>query len=213
MKLTALLFTAIFLMASAYGNFDTKKNGEFITISGKVNDVKANSFRLQTGKENIFVEMDEYDKWAADGFKLKNGDQVVVNGRIDKDFLEQKKIEAGSVYVQNIDTYFYANSADEEDFNYIPTTYSYFRSLPDGASVDIQGKITSIAGREFTVDTGLRKITVDSSKLVFNPFDQKGSLKLSTGDRVRVSGKVQENNWDLKEVSANSLIELPATTI
>lgn len=213
MKLMTIFLSTLALTGAASANFDSKVNGEFITVSGKVSDVKANSFKLQTGDKSIFVEMDDYNNWTADGFKLVNGDQVVVNGRVDKDFLEKKKIEAGSVYVKGINTYFYASSADEEDFKYIPTTYSYFSSLPAGASVDLQGTITNVSGREFTVNTGLRDVTVDTSKLLFNPLDEKGSTKLTKGDRVRVSGEVEDSFYDSKEVSANTLIELPTTSI
>lgn len=35
--------------------------------------------------KKIFVEMDDFD-WSADGYKLRNGDQVVVASEVDKDF-------------------------------------------------------------------------------------------------------------------------------
>jgi uncharacterized protein YdeI (BOF family) len=200
-----------FALSAVHASFDDKVNGELITISGQVNEVKANTFRLNTGNKNILVEMDDYKNWVADGFKLMNGDNVVVTGRVDKDLFEKKKIEAGTVYGKNINTTFYANSADEEDLSYIPSTSSYFPSMPVGALVDLQGKITNISGREFTVDTGFRKVTVDTNSLIYNPLDDKGFTRLSVGDRVRVSGEVNEEFFDTtKEVSANALAELPA---
>jgi len=149
-----------------------------------------------------------YDRWASDGFKLVNGDQVAVYGRIDQDFLEKKKVEAGTVYVKNIDTYFFANSDDEEDFTNIPNIYSYVTTLPEGVLIDLQGKITKISGSEFTVDTGLRRVNVDTKKMTYNPLDKIGFTRLSIGDRVRVSGRVEDNIFESKEVSANYLTKL-----
>ncbi len=62
--------------------------------------------------------MDDWD-WYAEGYKLLNGEKVRVHGLIDDDLFETTKIEASSVYVQNLGTYFYASSADEED-TYVP---------------------------------------------------------------------------------------------
>lgn len=213
MILKTLLLSSVLISGSAVANFASKTDGEAITISGKVSNVKAHSFTLKTGDRDILVEMDDHSNWIADGFKLVNGDEVVVTGRVDQDFLEKKKIEAGSVYVKNINTYFYASSADEEDYSYIPMTYGYFKTLPEGAQVDIQGKVTKVDGRELTVDTGLRKITVDTKSMMFNPLDKTGFTKIDVGDRVRVSGEVQDEFFDSKEVSANSIIELPVKTL
>lgn len=196
-------------VSTAFADIANKTNGEFVTLSGKVSDVKANSFTLNTNNNKVMVEMDDYSSWVADGFKLVNGDQVVVNGRVDKDFLEKKKVEAGSVYVKNIDTYFYASSADEEDLTYLPTTYSLVGSLPEGAQIDLQGDITKIQGREMTVDTGIRKIVVDTGDMGYNPLDNKGFTKLNVGDRVRVSGQVEDNLFETKEVAASYVTELP----
>ncbi len=206
MKWSSLILTVL-LSASAYAGFSDKTNGEFVTLSGKVSDVKANSFNLNMEEKKVLVEMDDYG-WGADGYKLVNGDQVVVSGRVDKDFLEKKKVEAGSVYVKNLDTTFYANSADEEDVPFIMTSYTLVPVLPEGASVDVQGKITKVNGREIVVDTSFRKVTVDTKDMVYNPLDNVGFTKLAVGDRVRVSGKVDKDYFDTKEIDAKSIIEL-----
>lgn len=207
MKWKVLATTAL-ISASAFGGFSDKTNGEFVTISGKVNEVKEDSFNLNVEGKKILVEMDDYG-WSADGYKLMNGDQVVVSGRVDKDFLEKKKVEAGSVYVKSIDTTFYSNSTDEEDaVPFIMTSYTLVPALPEGAAVDVQGKITKVEGREIVVDTGLRKVTVDTNEMFYNPLDKTGFTKLAVGDRVRVSGKVDKDYFDTKEIDASSVTEL-----
>lgn len=211
MKILITLLSG-FLVASAFADFSDKTNGELITISGQVNHVQAKTFQLNTGTNKVLVEMDDYDNWVADGFKLANGDNVIVTGRVDQDLFEKKKIEAGTVYVKNLRTTFYANSADEEDA-YVPSTPSYFPSLSEGAHVDLQGKITNVNGREFVVDTGLRKVVVDTKDMIFNPLDNKGFTKLQVGDRVRVSGDVQDDFFNMKEISASAITELSPTKI
>lgn len=207
-----MTLVAIFC-ATAQAKFDEKTNGEAITISGKVTNVKANTFNLKTADRNILVEMDDYSNWVADGFKLRDGDEVVVYGRVDQDLFEKKKIEAGTVYVKNINTTFYANSADEEDRSYTPTNYGYFSGLKEGAFVDLKGRITQVSGREFVLDTGIRKVTVDTKSLLYNPLDKKGFTRLEPGDLVRVTGTVEDEYFDSKEVSAATVIELPATKL
>lgn len=90
----------------------SKPNKTWISISGSVKDVNPDSFTLDYGKGVITVEMDDGGR-DADGYKLIKGGKVTVNGMIDDDFFEATKIEAGSVYVENIGTYFYASSIDD----------------------------------------------------------------------------------------------------
>lgn len=206
----SVIFTLGLLMAGGVeaGPLAKAIDGEYLTMVGKVKDVTADSFKLDVGKKSILVEMDDYD-WDADGYKLVNGDEVVVTGRADKGFLEQNKIEAGSVYVKNIDTYFFANSSDEEgDMTYLPATYSYVPALPEDAYVSIQGKVKNIDGRDIKVDTGLREIEVDTSKLRYNPLDDMGFTQIDEGDRVRVSGTIEESFWGNKSVDAKYVTEL-----
>ncbi|MDZ7782331.1 MAG: hypothetical protein U5K56_05075 [Halioglobus sp.] len=69
---------------------------------------------LDYGQGNITVEMDDSDR-DADGYKLIEGDRITVSGVVDDDFYESTKIEAASVYVEELGTHFYASSIDEED--------------------------------------------------------------------------------------------------
>ena len=203
-----LTFTlSIALSAVAFANFSSKKDGEFVTLSGKVKNVKADSFQLMNGNRTILIEMDDND-WDADGYKLVNGDEVVVSGVVDQDFLEKKKIEAGSVYVKSLNTYFYASSMDEEGAAYLSPTYSTFATLPENATVEMTGKVISVSGREFVIYTGLRNVTVDTDSLIYNPMDKIGFTKIKKGDRVTVTGKVDDNIFGKRKVNASSLYEL-----
>lgn len=199
-------------MPAADASLSDKVDGEFVTLSGEVLSVSPHSFQLDTGDNIILVEMDDYD-WDSDGYKLVKDDNVVVTGRVDHDFLERRKVEAGSVYVKGLDTFFYANSDDEEgDFYYyypnIPSVYMDVPKIPEGASVELQGIVSKVDGREFVLNTGLRKVTVDTSDLIYNPMDNTGYTQIDKYDRVRVSGRMEDSFFDGKEVSAKSLSEL-----
>jgi hypothetical protein len=87
-----------------------------------VKNVTPDTFTLDYGKGVVTVEMDDGHR-DADAYKLFEGDKVTVNGKIDDDLYETTKIEASSVYVEKLGTYFYASPVDEEDvFFYTVTT-------------------------------------------------------------------------------------------
>lgn len=206
--LISLTFILGFLLStSGFSAIANKTDGEYVTLSGKVTEVSADAFMLKTKNKTIIVEMDDSD-WDADGYKLVKGDEVVVNGKVDRDFLERNKVEAGSVYVKNLNTYFFASSTDEEGAPFLPNIYPFVETLPDNAIVDLQGKVVSVNGRTFVLDTGLRKVTVDTEKLIYNPMDNVGFTKIDKGDRVRVSGVVDDDFFTGKKVSTNSIVEL-----
>ena len=93
----------------------TLPNEAFVTISGKVIASSPDSFRLDYGKGDILVEMDDTDA-QSEGYVIVPGDQVVVSGRIDADQGETRSIEAGEVYLESLETVLKASSEDEEDF-------------------------------------------------------------------------------------------------
>lgn len=200
------VFSLLFLFSlPSFAAIQNKKNGEHVTLSGKVTKATAHTFTVDTGKKEVLVEMDDFG-WAADGYKIAKGDEVMVTGKVDKDFLEKKKVEAGNVYVKNLKTYFFANSTDEEDYPNT-TSYMYLSTLPHGAFIDMTGKVTNKSGREFTVDTGVRKVVVDTDQMLYNPLDKTGYTKVDVGDRVRVSGRVDDDLFEAKEIKASSIYE------
>lgn len=207
--LLALVVAAVFSSAgSAMGgqadkNPYARANNTWISISGTVESVAPNSFMLDYGDGIIKVEMDDGDR-DADGYKLLPDDKVTVYGRIDDDFYEMTKIEAGSVYVETLGTYFFASSADEED-------YLFFSSLDVPVIVSstvVQGTVTHVGESEFVVDTGLRKLTVDVDEMAYDPLDDDGYQKIRVGDRVRVNGKMDNDFFEGRALDARSVIDL-----
>lgn len=178
-----------------------KKDGSWISLSGLVTSVAPDAFRLDYGEGLVTVEMDDWDL-DADGYKLLEGDNVVVYGVVDDDLFETTSIEASSVYVKNLNTYFYANSADEETLPALATT-----TIVD-YDIQVTGEVTSVSGREFTIDTGTRAMTIDTSELGYNPLDDEGYQKIESGDRVSVTGDMDIDWWDGRELDAESVVTL-----
>ncbi len=193
-----LLFVSAPAMAK---NPYAKPDDTWITISGTVKTVKANSFTLDYGEGLIIVEMDDGDR-DADGYKLLAGDKVTVNGKIDDDFYETATIEASSVYVEKIGTTFFASAADEEDA-LVTVVAPVIVS-----SVTLKGTVTDVNDDEFTLNTGLQSITVEVEEMPFNPLDDEGYLKIETGDFVQVNGTVDDDFIEGREVVADFIIEL-----
>ena len=176
----------------------------WITLSGEVESVDRDSFMLDYGDGYIIVEMDDGDR-DADAYKLLKGDKVTVSGRIDDDFFEITKIEAGSVYVENIGTTFFASSVDEETSEQLVAAIS----VPVVVSETVvQGTVTEVAGDEFTVDAGLKNLRVDVSDMPFDPLDDEGYLKIDVGDRVRVTGEIDNQVFEGRELVADTVIVL-----
>ncbi len=181
-----------------------KPDETWISISGTAVDTRPDAFYLDYGKGVIMVEMDGWS-WYAGVFKKVDGDKVTVYGRIDDDLFETTTIEASSVYDQNMGTYFFANPADEE----YEDDYAYWLSgVVVPGWMEVRGTVTSVDGRQFTIDAGPRKLTVDTTTLSYNPLDKSGFQKIEKGDYVKASGYLEVDFWEGRMLKAESLIEV-----
>lgn len=182
----------------------------WISISGTAVDPQAASFTLDYGEGTVLVEMDDWD-WYGDAAGILDGDKVTVYGEIDDDFYELTSIEASSVYVESLGTYFYANSTDEEGaYEGYKGDYDYWVSYAPivVGQTTVRGTVTSVTGREFTINTGLRQLTVDTIAMPYNPLDDKGYQQIDVGDYVSVSGSMDYDFWEKRQLMADSVITL-----
>jgi uncharacterized protein YdeI (BOF family) len=92
----------------------SKQDESWISLSGEVESVARDSFVLDYRKGKVTVEMDDDDR-DAEAYVLLRGDRVTVFGFVDADIFQERTIEASSVYVDEIGTWFYASGVDEED--------------------------------------------------------------------------------------------------
>ncbi|UGB37163.1 DUF5666 domain-containing protein [Frateuria soli] len=180
-----------------------KPNGTWLSLSGTVTDAQNRFFTLDYGKGKIPVEMDGWT-WYGQNYQSLEGDKVTVYGRVDDDLFERDKIEASSVYDQDLGTYFYANASDEEG----PANYALWVHPVVVGETIVRGTVTSVNGRDFTVDYGPRKITVDTSQLKNNPLDNKGFQQIDKGDYVSVAGDMERSFWGNRQLQADSVVTL-----
>jgi len=181
-----------------------KPDESWITISGKVDSVNPDSFVLDYEKGKIVVEMDDGDR-DADAYKLLPGDQVTVSGRIDDDFFETTTIEAYSVFVKNLNTTFFASALDEEG----PDNYVVNIAAPlVDFHYNLVGTVTKVKDAEFVVDTGVRSFNVEVDEMTYNPLDDEGYQKIEEGDRVSVTGRLEYDFFEGRELEASSIMKL-----
>ncbi|MEZ4332610.1 MAG: hypothetical protein R3F35_12685 [Myxococcota bacterium] len=206
--LGALALTAALAVGGAAQAGADQKNpykqpdGTWISISGTVKSVQPNNFTLDYGKGMITVQMDDVDR-DANAYKLAAGDKVTVNGMIDDDLFETTTIDASSVYVEKLGTYFYASPADEED------VYFYTIETPIVVSdTVVRGVVTEVDDDEFVIDTGRRKLRVEVDEMPYNPLDDEGYQKIRSGDYVRVTGQMDDHFFTGRELVADSVVKL-----
>lgn len=181
-----------------------KLESGWLSISGKVISAGPNSFRLDYGKGDILVEMDDWDL-RREGAELSGGEEVTVIGRIDNELYQTKTIEASAVYVKNLNSYFYASAKDEEGWL---RTYTDSPAMSAFSYIELVGNITDITERQFTVSTGAREIRIDTAQMTYNPLDEYGFQQLQIGDRVRVSGKLNDAVFSERKLIADTITTL-----
>ncbi|MDZ7752973.1 MAG: DUF5666 domain-containing protein [Gammaproteobacteria bacterium] len=180
----------------------------WLTVNGTVVSAKPDSFKLDYGEGLVTVEMDGWG-WYEDDHLLIEGDQVTVHGRVDDSLFEKGTIEAGSVYVEDLNTYFYANTADEEaDARLI--SYVVTAAPDEGSWVNISGIIEEVDGREFTLTTGFGEIDVDTRTMTYNPLDDEGFQRLDRGQAVAVRGRLDNDLFERREIVADTIYSLSA---
>lgn len=179
-----------------------RADNTWISIDGTVETVLSNSFSLDYGPGTITVEMDDHDR-DAEGYQLRSGDNVRVSGRVDNELFEHTTIEASSVYVENLGTYFFASSADEEDralTNSWPLQFS---------STTLRGTVMNVGEDSFTVSSPGGAIKVETDRLAYDPLDSAGYQRIESGDVVMVTGHMDTEFFDTqRELQAKSVVVL-----
>lgn len=173
----------------------------WIRINGTVDAVSANSFTLDYGPAEIVVEFDDADR-DSEGYQLLSGDRVTVAGIIDDDFFEVQTIEASSVYVDKVGTYFRASAVDES----VDTT---FLATEPGAPVSaglLRGTVTDVGDDSFTLSSDTRRVTVGIGRLDYDPLDEEGYQRIEEGDLVSVRAELDDALFDERRVDAESVI-------
>lgn len=161
-------------------------DSSWITLSGEVASTADESFTLDYGDGSVTVTMEDWDWYDNNGAVLED-DNVTVYGKVNDETYEKTTIDASSIFVEGLGTYFYASAEDEESFEDIDIAPSV--PVVVGA-LSVTGTVTEVDGREFKIDSGLREVTVDTSSMDYNPMDESRFQTLEEGDLVTVTGDI-----------------------
>ncbi|WP_299442304.1 hypothetical protein [uncultured Rhodospira sp.] len=183
-------------------------DGSWISLGGTVVSSDLSTFTLDYGDGVITVEMDDWDS-DADAFGIVSGDKVTVYGRVDDNTFGADTIEASRVFVEDLNTTFYASSMDEE------SGMSWHVEPPVVISrTHTSGIVTSVdqAGEEFMLDVGPTEVTVEVESLPYNPLDDQGYQQIDAGDRVSVSGLIDSDFMEGQVLEASTVVTLEDNT-
>lgn len=103
------------------------------------------------------------------------------------------------------------NLIDVDLVNFTPLpTHNYIlqKETIDGDTIELQGTVTQVMGREFVLNTVIKRITIDAQLLEQNPMEPNSDDALEVGDRVRVLGEVSRDFYTGKEIMATSIIKI-----
>lgn len=182
----------------------SKPDDSWLSLTGTVTSTTADSFKLDYGDGIITVEMDDWDNYS-EAFPLVDGDEVTVYGEVDNDLYESAKVEASSVYVDDLNSFFYASTADEEELgDWVVDVDSEIGDLTYIGEVETVSPVTD----SFTIDTGVSELTVDTSAMLYDPLDSEGFQTIEAGDRVSIEGDIDSDFIGNNDLVAESIITL-----
>lgn len=203
-----LLATAVTLALSgtiaAQPDPHTAPDDTWISLSGTVTSVTADAFRLDYGDGMITVEMDDWDAFG-DAYPLVDGDKVTVYGDVDENLYVEDTIEAASVYVEDLNSFFYASAADEEELG----VWAVDTEVTVG-DVNYVGTVQTVDAEadSFTIDTGRQELTVEVDALLYDPLDNEGFQKIENGDVVSVEGTLDADFFTNNDLVADRIVTL-----
>lgn len=228
------------------------EDGEWVSLSGKVQQPMADHFTLNYGRGTIRVDLDMFDTSVLPDNQLKAGQNVTVTGHMDNNLFSKREIDASALYVYNTRKHYF--SADETDrpdavvlgyMNehqprvnammqghgqthgqakvktnsqaygnaYQATQHTNIRTSSklnqeDGSWINTTGKIVSIDDDEITLQTSYGDIDVDMDEMGYNPNDDDGYKQLKVGQRVLVTGVMDNGLFEEREIVARNVVRL-----
>lgn len=210
---TALLATgaaiAMTAPAAAQDPMDAPEDS-WVSVSGEVANAGLDEFTLDYGEGLISVDMEDYD-WDADAAPFIRGDDVTVYGVIDDGFWEAREIEASSVYNADAGEIYYAAVGEDDAWDWGWTGFATaFDDDWDDSAITVTGVVSSIEaeGEEFFLDQGFHVIEVDTEDMDYDPLDGDGLRDVSIGDRVMVTGEIDDDLFDNAELEADTVMVL-----
>jgi len=168
-----------------------------ITVSGSVTHARDDEFDLLVGGQEITVEVEDEIR-DGDAYTLVPGDRLTVTGRVDDDLFEGRELKASALHIDKLGTTFIIDEeyADKYGMNF---------GVDIGDYAVVAGHVTAVNDGEFRIHAGLGDFTVEVDELAENPLDDEGYMKIHTGDAVRVTGVVDDDWFEGREIVATSV--------
>jgi hypothetical protein len=172
---------------------------EAIRLTGVVRANAGERLILEHGRGEITVALDGN----SDATVLDPGRRITVFGRIDAEAFERRTIEADAIYAFGRGLVYRAGDFDAKD----PLFASPVGSLPEGSWVELSGTVGTIGGTGFALQSGgPRPVRVITDRMPSDPLDDLGEPALEAGDRVLVSGRVDDADFfESAEIHAETI--------
>ena len=170
----------------------------WIRINGEVETAGRHFFVPDYGEGRIVVDVADGSRDAA-GYVLEDGDRVTVTGIVDDDLFKTTTIDASSVYIQHLDTYFYAQPVLDDSPMVAVTTPVVI------AETVLQGRVNRVGEQQFTIDTDERQVTIQVDEMNNDPLDEEGYQQVTEGDLVSVTGTVKADFLEGRVIKARSV--------
>lgn len=184
----------------------TSESGDtWITLTGEVSAVDSKFFTLDYGDGNIFVELRDTDLDSNAYAKMK-GEEVMVTARLDDGMFSSERLVAQSVIVDGMDTVYLAESVNQASADLYLSTASNIEF--DDEEMVLVGTVKSIGKEALQIDVGDTTLTVELDELEDAPVDADGYLTLMKGERVRITGELEDDFFNRFTVEADTLIKM-----
>lgn len=192
--------------ASVQPESRTSESGDtWITLTGEVSAVDSKFFTLDYGDGNIFVELRDTDLDSNAYAKMK-GEEVMVTARLDDGMFSSERLVAQSVIVDGMDTVYLAESVNQASADLYLSTASNIEF--DDEEMVLVGTVKSIGKEALQIDVGDTTLTVELDELEDAPVDADGYLTLMKGERVRITGELEDDFFNRFTVEADTLIKM-----
>lgn len=202
--LSAIVFALLSSSALALKEPEKVDKSSWVALTGRVTSSEETRFTLDYGDGTLTVNLKDWASYNTH-FELGTGDKVTVYGRVNKGLYESSSIDPASIFVEDLNSYFYATPTDEGEFGgwAIKTDY-------EPGQVVYIGTVESVSRvrGSFTLDTGDIELTVDTTNMLYDPLDDEGFQQIAVGDRVSVEGGIDDDFFGSNEMTADSVVTL-----
>ena len=171
-----------------------------ITLSGTVVEARDDEFDLRVGEQVVTVDIED-DIRDGGAYTLMQGDKVTVSGQIEDHFFQDKELEANALHVAKLNTTFIVDEDYADDYGMVSG-----KSMDD--SIEVTGTVISVSpdDEQFRIRAEkMGEYTVEVDELDDDPFDDDGYMKIQQGSRVQITGEIDSDWMEGRELEANSI--------